>query len=1184
MSAASPLTGPGGRELTAEQALAVGERDGPLILAANAGSGKTTVLVERFVRHVTEDGLDPRSILAITFTRRAAGELRRRVRERLMELGRTEDARALEGAWISTIDGFCARLLQGHAVLAGVDPGFRVLEAAELRALRERAWERAATEVLGAEGSGGAAEQLLTVAGWDELRGVVATVHEERRSAGEARPRLPLPPEPDVAREGRRLVAAAQVLAAELGASERLGRLKTIQAAHAAAERVLAEVGPDPARVLGPGAAARLSCTFRANVPELQSPACAAFQDAHAGYAQACVDHRARPALLALDALLAAYGEAFAAEKRAAGGLDFPDLALGARDLLRARPELAAAYRERLPRVMVDEFQDTNRLQLDLLEALGTGQLFAVGDLLQSIYGFRHADVRVFAEVWDRLAAEGRARELATSFRARPELLTVINGAWAGVHERYVPLRAGRRDTAAPAPCAELLLVDAPAWEALEDGDPALAALADGLPAAPRAVQAEARAVARRVAALIAPRGPWRPGDVVILLRSGTHMAVYERALERERVPGVATQGRGWWTRREVQDLLCHLRVLVNPFDEPALLGALAAPFAALRADALALLAEERRARGAGLWEVVRAAGAGDRGGLLARLPAADTARLGTYAELVAAEREAAARLGPGELLERVVRATGYDAAVLRGPGGARRVANARKLVALAHAFERRAGRELRAFADFAAAELQADEPTPDAPIDLGDAQAVRLMTVHGAKGLEFPVVVVADLGRAPGGNGPDVLVRGGRVGLRVPGLGGAKDRAFAYAELEDERREAEAAEERRVMHVAVTRAEEHLILSGSWNPEKGWPGAGHRAPALAWLGPGLWDAAGEAPASLTVRDGAATAEVAVTVDRPGTPGAEAETEAEGPGPAPAPGPSGPAPAAPGAPGALPTPEPAAVPATLSYSSLSDYRACPYSWYLRRVLRLPRRDASDLAQLVPPGRRDDALVRGTIAHLVLEHADLRAAGAPSPEAIRAAAALAGAELDEDQLADQAQLAAGFLDSPLRARVAACPDVRREAPFAYPLAGPGADGPIVQGVIDLIARDGEDALVIDYKTDRLGPDEDPEELVRRDYPIQRALYALAALRAGARRAEVVHLFLARPQDPASAVFTAADLPQLEARLREAAGGLLHGVFPVAAEPHAGLCATCPGRGGLCSWPAERTGRPVPGQPS
>jgi RecB family exonuclease len=272
------------------------------------------------------------------------------------------------------------------------------------------------------------------------------------------------------------------------------------------------------------------------------------------------------------------------------------------------------------------------------------------------------------------------------------------------------------------------------------------------------------------------------------------------------------------------------------------------------------------------------------------------------------------------------------------------------------------------------------------------------------------------------------------------------------------------------------------------------------------------------------------------------------------------------------------------VPATLSYSSLSDYRACPYSWYLRRVLRLPRRDASDLAQLVPPGRRDDALVRGTIAHLVLEHADLRAAGAPSPEAIRAAAALAGAELDEDQLADQAQLAAGFLDSPLRARVAACPDVRREAPFAYPLAGPGADGPIVQGVIDLIARDGEDALVIDYKTDRLGPDEDPEELVRRDYPIQRALYALAALRAGARRAEVVHLFLARPQDPASAVFTAADLPQLEARLREAAGGLLHGVFPVAAEPHAGLCATCPGRGGLCSWPAERTGRPVPGQPS
>ncbi|HEX6944698.1 MAG TPA: PD-(D/E)XK nuclease family protein, partial [Casimicrobiaceae bacterium] len=131
--------------------------------------------------------------------------------------------------------------------------------------------------------------------------------------------------------------------------------------------------------------------------------------------------------------------------------------------------------------------------------------------------------------------------------------------------------------------------------------------------------------------------------------------------------------------------------------------------------------------------------------------------------------------------------------------------------------------------------------------------------------------------------------------------------------------------------------------------------------------------------------------------------------------------------------------------------------------------------------------------------------------------------------------------------------------------------------------DLIARDGTDALIVDYKTDRLADEDDPEALVARDYPIQRVLYALAALRAGAERVEVVHHFLARPDAPASAVFTSADLPELEARMREAAGGLLHGEFPVAATPHAGLCATCPGRGGLCSWPDELTGRPDPAAP-
>ena len=125
--------GPGGATLTREQARVVLERDGPLMVAANAGSGKTTVLVERFVRHVVDDGLDPRAILAITFTRRAAGQLRERIRTRFIQLGCIEHARAMEGAWISTIDGFCLRVLRSHAVVAGLDPQLTVLDPGELR-------------------------------------------------------------------------------------------------------------------------------------------------------------------------------------------------------------------------------------------------------------------------------------------------------------------------------------------------------------------------------------------------------------------------------------------------------------------------------------------------------------------------------------------------------------------------------------------------------------------------------------------------------------------------------------------------------------------------------------------------------------------------------------------------------------------------------------------------------------------------------------------------------------------------------------------------------------------------------------------------------------------------------------------------------------------------------------------
>ena len=190
--------GPDGRRLTPEQADIVLRRDGPLMVAANAGSGKTTVLVERFVRYVVDDGIDPRAILAITFTRRAAGQLRERIRARFLQIGCGAEARAMEAAWISTIDGFCLRVLSSHAVVAGLDPALSVLDPAELRPLRERAWEDALGRVLD-RAAGPPAAGVLDVLdrfGYGPLRSLISDLYDELRSSGQTRPALPVPVAP----------------------------------------------------------------------------------------------------------------------------------------------------------------------------------------------------------------------------------------------------------------------------------------------------------------------------------------------------------------------------------------------------------------------------------------------------------------------------------------------------------------------------------------------------------------------------------------------------------------------------------------------------------------------------------------------------------------------------------------------------------------------------------------------------------------------------------------------------------------------------------------------------------------------------------------------------------------------------------------------------------------------------
>ena len=1152
---------------TTEQLTAIERRDGDLLLDAGAGSGKTAVLVERFVRAVIEDGVEVGRILAITFTDKAAAELRDRIRDRLRELGDDERARATEGAWISTIHGFCARVLRAGALAAGIDPAFVVLDETEAGQLAEIAFESALASAAGDP------DAIDVIAGYrvGRLRRAIPSVHDELRSRGELVPALP----PLPALRGSELDDARSALAtahdaavaelAELGGNgsvaDARGRLERCAAVLAQADPWLADI--DAARLRNGSAAA------------LSGAACSRYRDALDSFRAACSRREAARAHSLLDRLLRAYGSRYRELKRERSALDFEDLELLTRDLFAGNRELRGRYTERFAQIMVDELQDTNPVQLELIESIANDNLFTVGDAYQSIYGFRHADVELFEARKERLGAVDALATLSANFRSRPELLDGLNMAFAPTFgEGFTPLTPGRtegRGGADPAartaarggadPLVELLVVDKAA-----DWGPS----AGELSATWRL--AEARALAGRVRELVS--GGAAPRDVVLLARATTDLRAYERALEDRGVATYVVGGRGYWSHPQVLDLVSHLRALANPRDGDALYTVLASPLVAASSDALVVLAAAARQAGRDPWWVLR-----EPAGLLDDLAADDRARLEAFAGWFSAERERAARASIEDLIDRALELTGYDLTMLAMPGGERRLANVRKLMRLGREYEARHGRDLRGFLDLVSGleSGRLSEPREsEAPVEGEALDAVRLMTIHRAKGLEFEIVCVADLGRTPRGSGGDVLRigRDGRLGLKVARAGRGKLLpALDYDTVGAARDEAEEREERRLYYVAMTRARERLILSGAIACEP-WPERRRGAAALGWIAPAFVPdiaaraAVGELSGVVERTEGEWHTRVAYSIVRPGD---EAEpcvvprgAQQPAPGPELAAGGFGPAKSADGL-GVSRV-------RSLSYSSLGEYARCAYRFYLERVLGLPALERIGAGAIEAAGGIS-AVDRGVLVHALLETLDFRRGRGPSAEEAIAAAARVGVRPKGAEIDEALVMIQRFLESELGRRLAGMTELRREEPFGFVLE-PG--GVVVSGYLDVLAREGRRTMVIDYKTDRLAG-ADPGGVVAREYQVQRLVYSLATLKGGAEEVEVVHTFLEVPERPVSAVYVRADAPALEQELASLAAGVLRSEFTVSETPHRALCRGCPGEGSLCSWPIELTRR-------
>ena len=1088
-----------------EQQLAAVEAGGEVFVSAGAGTGKTAVLVERVVRAVCDRGLDVDSILVITYTRRAAGELRTRIRAALAERGRHDLARRLDGAWISTIHGFCARLLKAHPLAAGLDPRFRELDEAQAAVLRSEAFREALADFY--RGDEPQRLELLATYGSDRLRRMLTSVYETLRAAGRELD-LAVAARPELGERVEELRAATNVLAADPGATE-------------AQQRTAAELLELLARDRRPDRLMNLT-GFKA-----RGDRAAAYCEALATVEQAALDEAAARDRALLQELLTLFAERYAEAKARESALDFEDLQLEARDLLLSHPDLREREQARFRSILVDEFQDTNRLQTEIVDLLTNPEteVFFVGDEFQSIYGFRHADVQVFRE---RREAAEQPLSLTLNYRSRPEVLAAVNelfGSHFGGEFQGLAAAVEFPDPVFGHP-VELLVTDK---ESYKDSGVHWR-------------RGEARAVARRVRELV-DGGAATPGEIVLLFAAGTDAEWYEDELRRAGLPTYRATGKGYFGQQQVADLLAYLRLLHNRYDDVALISVLASPFVGVSNDALALLRRvaSKRPLFAGL-EHALPPGLAERDERLMR------AFRQRYERLV----EAMPRLSLERLCEQVVAEHDYDLAVLAQWDGRRRYANLRKLARLARSYEELRGPDVEGFVRFVAEQEAVGARELEAVAEEEGADAVRLLTIHAAKGLEFKVVIVADAGRDRVPPSPDEILAlpDGRFGFRVADPMTAKRRgAFDYEAVKEARQEAERAERLRLYYVAMTRAKERLIVSGSVDL-----GSEREAPTpIAWVLERL-DAedelgqAGDAPVELVRND----ARLLVRLDRyrPQAEPAVAEPETEEEGQLAlfaaleevAAGRE-----APELPPLVALPDPPLYRVRkLSFTALSLFEQCAYKYFARYGLGMSERPVEGDGT----GEMSGTEI-GTAVHNLLEQIDLAAPVVP--------------ELEDELIRG---FVAAYCESDLARRVASLPGVEKERHFTFE-----HDGVLVHGYLDAFHLADGRALVVDYKTNLLG-ESSPEEIVQQDYRLQRLVYALACFSAGADEVEVVYHFLEQPEAPVEALFSRTDVPELEAELSIAIARIQAGEF--SPTPSEFACAGCPALDLVCAGPRLRSG--------
>jgi ATP-dependent helicase/nuclease subunit A len=826
-----------------------------VVLEASAGTGKTRVLVDRYVNLLLA-GVAPDNILAITFTRKAAAEMRQRIIDRLREAGRISQLDAarwrdlrerLGDIAISTIDAFCLSLVREFPLEADVDPGFDLADETEIPRLADEALDAALRIGRHLAREDDDVAMVYVQLGERHLRAGLAALLDRRLVAR------------DVLRDF--LAFGPRDLTPALACGHAAGRLRDGVLAVPGGIKAFLEDGPlghphfamlalDVARLCAPPAPEFATrdeqAAFRMLVDRLRgyfltqegTPrkakgfAQTEYKKEHCRSEAAWKAHRDGVEAIApavMDAVKAFRRDLNVVLSRGVwrmflvatsqyvrtleshAVLDFSEVLSRAVDLLRQMEEFSRSrykLEARYHHVLVDEFQDTSRAQWELVsllvkswgEGLGVAaeglppSIFVVGDRKQSIYGFRDAESAVLGDAADfieTLRPDGQPRHaISVSFRAAPALLAFVNDLFAEVAKTG---DGGRRDAFRYDDRDRF-----PIEEEVDQND------AVGLIAADT-VEATAERVADEVVRLLAAGAVVRdrqtglaraakPGDVAILFRSRDSHREYEAALDRHAVPTYVYKGLGFFDADEIQDAIALLRLLADPTSDMRAAAFMRSRVVRLSDRAVAALGP-RLAQALTASEAPEAAGA---------LDVEDRDVLGRVRDALPRWLAQVDLIAPSELLDAVLRETAY-AFETRGPRRRQARENLKKFRALVRRIQNRGYATLARIAEHLEQLALGDES--NAVVDALDA--VNLMTVHAAKGLEFPIVFVVNLGRGTGG--PRAPIRVLNDGHGTPSV--------AIGDFESEADEDASAREReetkRLLYVALTRARDRLYLSG---------------------------------------------------------------------------------------------------------------------------------------------------------------------------------------------------------------------------------------------------------------------------------------------------------------------------------------------------------------------------------